>query len=82
MDTFTILTTEPNDLMRPLHNRMPVILEPGDYGRWLDGELPASGVADLLKPSPAGSMEAWPVSTRVNRPGNEGPELIERVAVG
>jgi putative SOS response-associated peptidase YedK len=78
VDTFTILTTEPNDL----HNRMPVILDPKDYGRWLDGDLPASTVGDLLKPYPAESMEVWPVSTRVNRPGNDGPELIERVEVG
>ena len=79
VDTFTILTTEPNDLMRPLHNRMPVNIDSRDYGRWLDGESPPSAVADLLKPYRAEGMEAWPVSTRVNRPGNEGPELIEKV---
>lgn len=45
VDTFTILTTEPNELMRSIHNRMPVILKPEDYQRWLDRELPALSAA-------------------------------------
>jgi putative SOS response-associated peptidase YedK len=77
VDTFTILTTDANDLMRPIHNRMPVILNAADYQRWLDRELPAQAVADLLKPYPSELMTARTVSTKVNNARNAGPELIE-----
>lgn len=79
IDTFTILTTSPNELMKPLHNRMPVILAKPDYPRWLSRENKAGDVADLLEPFPAEQMEAWPVSTKVNAPKNEGKELTERI---
>jgi len=78
LDTFTILTTEPNEFVRAIHNRMPVILEQADFDRWLDRNNKAADVADLLKPY-AGALEAWPVSTSVNKPENDGPYLIERV---
>ena len=81
IDTFTILTTGPNSLMADLHNRMPVILDDKDYPRWLDRSVPGKEVADLLKPYPSELMEAWPVSTRVNSPKNEGPDLAEKVDV-
>lgn len=79
IDTFTIITTEPNELMKPLHNRMPVILDHADYNRWLDRDKAAKDVTDLLKPFDAERMEAWPVSTKVNTPKNQGAELIARV---
>jgi len=79
IDTFTIITTSPNDLMKPLHNRMPVILAQADYARWLDRNKSSDDVADLLKPFDADKMEAWPVSTKVNKPSEQGPELIEPV---
>lgn len=79
LDTFTLLTTPPNGLMRPIHDRMPVILDPSDYDRWLDQGVGAAGVADLLKPYPSEEMEAYRVSTRVNNVRNEGPELIEHI---
>jgi putative SOS response-associated peptidase YedK len=76
--TFAILTTEPNPLMAEIHNRMPVIVRPEDYGLWLD---PALGDADSLRPLaapfPAQFMEAYPVSRKVGNPANEGPGLIE-----
>ena len=78
IDTFTILTTTPNDLMKPLHNRMPVILAQDDYARWLDRNKGSADVADLLKPFAADRMEAWPVSTQVNKPASQGPQLIEK----
>jgi putative SOS response-associated peptidase YedK len=65
--------------MKPLHNRMPVVLAREDYDRWLSRENAASDAAGLLKPFPAERMEAWPVSTKVNAPKNDGPALIERV---
>jgi putative SOS response-associated peptidase YedK len=79
IDTFTILTTTPNELMQSLHNRMPVILAKDDYARWLDRNNKAADVADLLKPFDAGKMEAWPVSTKVNTPKNQGADLIEKI---
>lgn len=75
--TATIITTEPNELMSKLHNRMPVILDPSDYAEWLD---PAARTPDslqaLLKPFPAERMSAHPVSTLVNTPANDRPELV------
>jgi putative SOS response-associated peptidase YedK len=72
LTTFTIITTEPNELVSPLHNRMPLILEPTDYCTWLDADVPR----DLLKPAPAAMLQCFPVSTRVNTPKNDAPDLI------
>jgi putative SOS response-associated peptidase YedK len=75
--SFAILTTEPNRLMAEIHNRMPVIVHPKDFGRWL---APAfDDVAELqgmIGPYPERLMEAYPVSRKVNSPGNDGPELL------
>lgn len=72
----TILTTSPNELMATLHDRMPVILHPNDYNRWLDpGVTNPDEVQDLLRPY-AGEMQAHPVSSAVNNARNNGPELI------
>ena len=79
LDTCTILTTTPNDVMKEIHDRMPVILSPDDFPKWLNREVPGRDVADLIKPFDAQQMEAWPVSTAVNSPKNEGAELVEKV---
>ncbi len=74
--TFTILTTPPNEVVAPLHDRMPLILTPHDYDDWLDvNRDPAS----LIRPFPIDEMVAWPVSTRVNTPENDDPAILERV---
>jgi putative SOS response-associated peptidase YedK len=77
LKTCTIITTEPNELMSLLHNRMPVILHPRDYDKWLD---PSSQTPDqlipLLKPFPAEMMDAYPVTPLVNKPANDTPELV------
>jgi putative SOS response-associated peptidase YedK len=78
VDTFTIITTTPNDLMAPIHNRMPVIVAPGDYQRWLDNSTPTEALKEMLKPISPGDFEAYPVSTRVNSPGNDEPGCSER----
>ncbi len=79
IETCTILTTTPNELMEPIHNRMPVIIEPADYSMWLDpGENPEDGL-HLLRPYPPEQMEAYAVSTAVNNPRNEGPVNIEPI---
>lgn len=79
LETFTILTTDPNELMDPIHNRMPVILEPRDYSRWLEPGDPARPPADLLRPFPAEKMSAWPVGNRVGNVRNNDPRLLERL---
>jgi putative SOS response-associated peptidase YedK len=80
LETFTILTTSENELMRPIHDRMPVIVEPRDYDRWLDAGDPARPPVDLLRPYPAEKMLAWPVSGQVGNVRNNDPALLERLA--
>ena len=73
----TIITTEPNALLAPIHNRMPVILPPDAYARWLDpAEQKPAALNDLLKPYPADLMAAYPVSRLVNSPTNDTPACI------
>ncbi|HVT90667.1 MAG TPA: SOS response-associated peptidase [Tepidisphaeraceae bacterium] len=79
VDTFTILTTQPNDVLRPIHNRMPVILARSAYERWMDRNDKSVDVADLLKPFDAERMEAFKVSSKVNKPGNNDPSLVEPI---
>lgn len=78
--TFTIVTTTPNDLMRPIHNRMPVVVPFDAWDRWLDPALPDLGeLQGLLVPAPDEDLEAYPVSRAVNNVRNDGPKLIERL---
>lgn len=73
---YVILTTEPNDLTRPIHDRMPVILERNERAMWLDGDRPVRDALKLLDPYPEGLMRAYPVSKAVNNSSNQGRELI------
>jgi len=76
----TIITTEPNNLVRNIHNRMPAILDPQAYSVWLDpDELPAAKLTGLLKPYPADEMQAYEVSRLVNKPENDRADLIAPV---
>jgi len=77
VETFTIVTTEPNDLVSDLHHRMAVILDPDEEATWLRGA--PDEAAALLDPYPAADLTAYPVSTRVNSPAVDAPELIERL---
>lgn len=79
LETFTILTTDPNELMEPVHNRMPVILEPRDYDRWLDPETTDRPPVDLLRPFAAEKMRAWRVSDRVGNVRNNDAGLLEPI---
>ena len=73
----TIITTTPNAVAAPIHNRMPVILRPEDEGFWLDHAVTdARALLSLLVPCPAADMEAYPVSRRVNVPTEDGPDLV------
>lgn len=77
IESFAIIVTEANERVRPIHDRMPVILAPKDYRFWLDPDNHDSdGLQRLLRPWPAEKMVAWPVSRRVNRPEDDGPELL------
>ena len=81
LETCAILTTDPNDLMRPIHDRMPVILSANDYGRWLDPAIEKPDqVAALLRPYASDGMIAYPVSPHVNSPAHDDPQCIEPVA--
>ena len=80
LKTFTIITTEANELMAPIHDRMPVILHPENEAEWLDKTITDPfQVIRLLKPYPAGLMEAFPVSKQVNNVINDVPELLKTV---
>jgi putative SOS response-associated peptidase YedK len=76
-----IVTTEPNDLLALVHDRMPVVLPRSVWGRWLDPEgHDVETLAELLVPAPSDELELWPVSTLVNKADNNGPELVKPVA--
>lgn len=79
LESFTILTTDPNELLEPIHNRMPVILERSDYQRWLDPGDPVRPPVDLLRPYPAEKMRTWPVSDRVGNVRNNDPQLLVQI---
>lgn len=79
LTTFSILTSTPNEVVADLHHRMAVILRRDDYGLWLSDTSDEAALLDALKPHPADEMHAYPVSTRVNSPSHESPELIEPV---
>ena len=77
LDTCTILTTTPNAVLQPIHDRMPVILPPNAYNVWLDSAMrDVDFVQALLTPYPAEHMVAYPVSTLVNNPANDTPACI------
>jgi putative SOS response-associated peptidase YedK len=81
VESFTIITTEPNELVEPVHNRMPVILLPADEEQWLDASRTAFTKARwLLKPYPAELMDAHDVSPIVNSAKYDGPECIRTVS--
>ncbi len=80
--TCTLLTTEANELMRDLHDRMPVIIAPDEYDMWLgtghdDPPEVLANLRHLLRPYPSEAMQMWPVSTRVNNVRNESEACIE-----
>jgi putative SOS response-associated peptidase YedK len=79
VQTCTMVTTEANAVVRPVHVRMPVILAPEAYDRWLDPHLAGDAVVELLRPYPAEEMTATAVSARVNSPRFDDPACAEPV---
>jgi putative SOS response-associated peptidase YedK len=80
--TCTIITTTPNELLEPIHNRMPVVLAEDSWDTWLSVDNhDTDALAKLIAPMPAAELEAWTVSTLVNKADNNGPELLDRVSI-
>jgi putative SOS response-associated peptidase YedK len=74
--TFALITTDANELVAQIHDRMLLILAPKDYIRWLSNE---PDPRDLALPFPAEPMRMWPISTRVYKPENDGASILEPV---
>ncbi len=73
----TIITTEANEVLKPIHHRMPVILNAENYDAWLDPEhRDDKNLGKLLAPFPADEMTAFPISKQINSPQNEGPGSV------
>jgi putative SOS response-associated peptidase YedK len=79
VESSSIITTDANELMEPLHNRMPVILRPDDYDAWLDPASDPKTLQELLQPYPDDDLTAFPVSRAVNNPRNDRPECVEQL---
>jgi putative SOS response-associated peptidase YedK len=80
LETFAVITTDPNELLQPLHDRMPVILEPKDYDRWLQPGDPAHPPIDLLRAFQAEQMTAWRVDPRVGNVRNDDEGCLASLA--
>jgi putative SOS response-associated peptidase YedK len=82
LETCTILTTTPNQLVADIHDRMPVILPPASYDLWLDpGFRDLAATREMLKPYDAGQMRRYPVSPRVNNVSNDDPRCSQSIEV-
>ncbi len=77
IESCTIITTEANERLQPIHHRMPVILAPEKYDLWLDPATPGAQAQALLRPAPAAWFTAYRVSPKINSPANDDPALIE-----
>lgn len=80
-NTFTILTTDASEDIRPLHHRMPVVIGADDFDAWLDGDTSPASLERLLRPAPPATFASHPVSRRVNRVGEEGEDLVAPLGV-
>jgi putative SOS response-associated peptidase YedK len=76
MESCTIITTLPNELIKEIHDRMPVILHPEQYELWLHASSPEQSLLNLIMPYPADEMAVYRISTEVNSPQNDSPNCI------
>ncbi|MDA8095228.1 MAG: SOS response-associated peptidase [Betaproteobacteria bacterium] len=81
IESFTIVVTQANDLLSPVHDRMPVIVPPAGHAMWLDAKADVQSVRSLLAPFPSEAMRRYPVSPRVNNPKADAPGLIGEILV-
>jgi putative SOS response-associated peptidase YedK len=79
IESFTIITTDANDCISPLHDRMPVILDKGCFDRWLDPEVPWTKVSELIAAAPENLLRMYPVTPRMNSYKFEDPACIEEL---
>lgn len=77
--TFTVLTQAPNELMQPIHDRMPAILSPAEENIWLDNTLPIKEILAIIKPYPSELMKAYRVSSQVNKVKMNTTQLLDEV---
>ena len=82
IESFTIITTEANDTLDAVHARMPVILDPADFGSWLSTELTINDALSLLRPAPNDAVEFHAVSKYVNNAHNDDPDCIAPLPEG
>jgi putative SOS response-associated peptidase YedK len=80
LETFTVITTDPNEVVEPMHNRMPVIIQPKDYDGWLTPGDPERPPVDLLRSFPAEQMTAWKVDRKIGNVRNDTPDCVEPMA--
>jgi len=80
IETCTIITTEANDMLAPIHHRMPVLLDGDDRDAWLDPAMPTERLRALIRPFDAQCMQVWGVSHAVNRVANDAPDLLLPIA--
>ncbi|MCC9169168.1 SOS response-associated peptidase [Pontibacter harenae] len=78
--SYTLITTQPNELMRPIHDRMPVLLHPDKEALWLSDARADEHILSLLSPYPSSEMKAYPVSKLVNSPARDTPAVLEPAA--
>ncbi len=82
LETCALIVTDANEQLRPIHDRMPVILAPELWDRWLDsGFRGTEALRGMLAPYDAAEMEAFPMLRRVNSPVNDGPELLDDAVI-
>ncbi len=79
LETFSILTAVANQRLAAIHDRMPVIVEQGDYARWLNASTESASAADLLHPAAPARIDLWPVSDRVGNTRNNDEALLDPV---
>jgi putative SOS response-associated peptidase YedK len=81
VESCTIVTTEANELLAPIHDRMPVILDPADCALWIDSSVKETDrLAALLRPYPPGPLQAYPVGLLVNNAANDSPACVKQLA--
>jgi putative SOS response-associated peptidase YedK len=79
LESCTIITTAPNEMMASIHDRMPAIIEPRDYGKWLNPDTPIELLRPLLEPIPSAELDAHEVDAKVGRPTNNSPDCMEPI---
>jgi putative SOS response-associated peptidase YedK len=77
LESFSIVTVEPNELVSSIHDRMPLIVPEDNFARWLRTESPVEDLPSMLKPYPAEEMESYPVRSQVNSPDIDTPDCVE-----